>query len=166
MKLLRKIIVGMMFGFICHPSWAADGFDLLREEKIGNLRIDLPEKEVKKAISCKEKRGADKLWGADEAYHQEWAYADCGITLDIVSDKKRGAKKIASISLFAPSTLSTRRGIRIGSSMQEVMKAYKPYWNKEESDTHHFIAGSIYGGLIFSQEKQKVKSIFLGAAAE
>jgi hypothetical protein len=166
MKRLRKIIVGMMFGFICHVSWAADGFDLLRKEKIGNLRIDLPEKEVKTAISCKEKRGADKLWGADGAYHQEWAYADCGITLDMVSDKKRGAKKVAAITLIAPSTLSTQRGIRIGSSTQEVMKAYKPFWNEEESDSNQFVAGSIYGGLIFTHKKKKVSGIFLGAAAE
>ncbi|AMC35843.1 hypothetical protein [Janthinobacterium sp. B9-8] len=166
MKPLRKIITGMMFGFICHASWAADEFALLREEKIGNLLIDLPEKEVRKAISCKEKRGPDQLWGADGAYHQEWAYADCGITLDMVSDKKQGAKKIASITLFAPSTLNTQRGIRIGSSTQEVMKAYKPYWNKEESDSNQFVAGSIYGGLIFTHKKKKVNGIFLGATAE
>ncbi|NHQ88010.1 hypothetical protein HA050_18020 [Iodobacter sp. HSC-16F04] len=166
MKPLRTIIIGMILGLIGHTTSAADEFALLREEKLGNLQIGLPEKEVIKTISCKEKRGPDKLWDADGAYHQEWFYTDCGITLDMVSEKKRGAKKIAAITIFAPSTLSTRRGIRIGSSMQDVMKAYKPYWNKEESDANHFIAGSIYGGIIFSQEKKKVKSIFLGAAAE
>lgn len=30
----------------------------------------------------------------------------------------------------------------------------------------HFIAGSIYGGLMFDFEGGKVRSIFLGAAAE
>jgi hypothetical protein len=166
MKTLEKIIISMIFGLSYHTAVAADEFSLLKEEKIGHLKINLPEKEVKTVISCKEKRGADELWDADGAYHQEWAYDDCGITLDMISDKKRGAKKIASITLFAPSTLNTLRGIRMGSSMQEVIKAYKPYWNKEASDANQFVAGSIYGGLIFTIEKKKVSRIFLGAAAE
>ena len=47
------------------------------------------------------------------------------------------------------------------------MKAYKPYWNREESEFFgNFVAGSIYGGLVFYFQNDKVSKIFLGLAAE
>jgi hypothetical protein len=166
--MLRKIIVVIMFfGFVCSFSFAADDFSLLKEERIGDLRINLSEKHVSKAIKCALKRGPDELWAADGAYHQEWKFAACGITLDMVSEKKGGLKSIGSIILVKPARLSTKQGIRIGSSEQEVMNAYKTYWNKEDSKHFEsFVAGSIYGGLIFKFRNGKVNSIFLGAAAE
>jgi hypothetical protein len=164
--MLKKITIALLFGLISNISLAASEFALLQEERIGSLRIDQAEQEVKKAISCTAKRGPDQKWEADGAYHQKWSYAGCGITLDMVSDKKGTAKRIGAITLTAPSTLSTRHGIRIGSKMQEVMQAYKPYWNKEESDANNFVAGSIYGGLIITPAGGKVSQIFLGAIAE
>ena len=47
------------------------------------------------------------------------------------------------------------------------MKAYKRDRNEEESTPgSSFIAGSIYGGVIFQIENGKVSQIFLGAAGE
>ena len=103
----------------------------------------------------------------DGVYHQKWEYTGCGITLDMVSDRKGALKSIESITLVSPGTLSTKRGVRIGSTRQEVMKAYKPYWNREDSEFFgNFVAGSIYGGLAFTFQNGKVSKIFLGAAAE
>ncbi|MEZ0375361.1 MAG: hypothetical protein ACAI44_40105, partial [Candidatus Sericytochromatia bacterium] len=116
---------------------------------------------------CKAKLGPDQLWGADGAYHQSWSYPACGVSLDMVSDKPKQAKTIASISLSAPSKFATRRGIRIGSSEQQARKAYAKEYNAEESQSgQSLVFGSIYGGLICNLEKGKVKGIFLGAAAE
>jgi hypothetical protein len=145
---------------------AKDDFALMGKERIGSLRIGLPEKKVKQAINCKVTREADRLWGADGAYHQTWKYADCGITLDMVSDKAGASKSIASITLTKPSRLSTTRGMRIGSTSKAVIKAYKADWNRESSNSDTFVAGSIYGGLIFNFQNGKVSKIFLGAAAE
>ena len=154
-------------GFMFSTSFAADEFALLKEERIGDLRIGLPEKDVRKAIHCPLKRGKDELWEADGDYHQSWEYVGCGVTLSMVSEKKGGSKSIESISLVSPSTLSTKRKIRIGSAKQDVIKAYKSHWNKEDSKRPDvFVAGSIYGGLMFTFENDKVNSIFLGAAAE
>lgn len=145
---------------------AGEEFDLLTE-RIGTLRIDQPEAEVKKAVTCALKRGRDTKQAADGAYHQEWTYADCGLTLDMVSAKKGGTKAVASIAVTAPSALASKRGIRIGSSQQEASKAYKAFWNKEESQSYDgFVAGSIFGGLMFRFENGKVSQMFLGAAAE
>lgn len=160
-------VLAVTLGFLYNASYAADEFSLLNEERIGNLRIGLSEEEVKKTVRCELKREPDVLWGADGLYHQQWEYVGCGITLDMVSEKKGAAKKIESITLVAPSTLSTKRNIRVGSAKREVIKAYKSHWNKE--DSKHFgggVAGSIYGGVMFTFEKDKVTRIFLGAAAE
>ena len=166
--MLKKVFVSIMLaGVVCGFSFGADEFPLLKEERIGNLRIGISEAEVKKGIHCTLKRGPEELWGADGAYHQEWEYTGCGIRLGMVSEEKGGPKSVKSITVVGPSTLSTKRGIRIGSTEQEVMKAYKPFWNREDSKHFgNFVAGSIYGGLIFYFQNGQVSKIFLGAAAE
>jgi hypothetical protein len=164
----KKILASFILaGFACNVSVSADEFALLREERMGNLRIGLSEGEVKKNIHCTLKRGPEELWDADGAYHQEWEYVGCGITLGMVSEKKGALKSIESITLVSPSNLSTKRGIRIGSTEQEVIKAYKPFWNREDSTpSRYFVAGTIYGGLMFDFENDQVSQIFLGASAE
>jgi hypothetical protein len=158
------LLVGLIYGV----SFGADDFTLLLEERIGDLRVGLSEKEVKKSIHCKLKRGPERLWGADGAYHQEWVYAACGIRLGMVSDKKGGRKSVESVSVVGPCTLSTSKGIRIGSTEEEVMKAYRAHWNREDSEQlgKAFVADSIYGGMIFTFQDGQVTKIFLGAAAE
>jgi hypothetical protein len=160
-KILAAIIV------LASASGVALAADDLFEEPIGKLRLGLSESEVRKAIPCGGKRGPEQLWGADGAYHQKWVYADCGITLSMVSEKKGAPKAIESITVVSPSDLSTQGGIRIGSTEQEVMKAYASHWNKEDSSpSKTFVAGSVYGGLMFDFDAGKVSRIFLGAAAE
>jgi len=163
-----KIFVLIAFSVVlCSLSFAAGESSLLDEERIGDLRIGLSEKEVKKVVKCPLKLGPEEFWAADGAYHQEWRYATCGLTLGMVSEKKSGSKSVESITVVSPSRLSTKRGIRIGSSGQEVMNAYKSEWNEEESKHFgRFVAGSIFGGLMFDIRDGKVTGIFLGAAAE
>ncbi len=147
-------------------AFAAKGSDLIADERIANLRIGLTESDLKKAIDCTLKRGPENLWGADGMYHQAWQCAECGLDLGMVSEQRGGKKVVESISLTAPCALATKRGIRIGSTEQEVRKAYKKDWNKEDSSQDSFVAGSVYGGIIFQFRKGKVARIFLGASAE
>ena len=171
-SVIKRAFTSFIFMWcVCSVSFATDKlpdeFTLLHKERIGSLRIDLPEATVKKVIPCSLKREADTLWGADGIYHQKWVFFGCGISLDMTSDKKGGPKSIFSIAVISPSILRTQRNIQIGSSRQEVINAYRHEWNKENSmPSGSFIAGSIYGGLIFNFESNKVNRIFLGAAAE
>jgi len=86
------------------------------------------------------------------------------------SGHKKGRKGIAGITITSPSTLQTKRGIYIGSTEQEVVEAYAG--TQEEEDRlfrkkgEEFVAGSIYGGMIFIFADGRVSQIFLGAAAE
>lgn len=161
------LIVFQSFVAVAEQKNSADEFALLKKEQIGNLRIDMPETEVRKVVHCTLKRGPDKLWGADGLYHQKWNYGECGLVLDMVSEKKNILKSIGSITIVSPSAWGTIKGIKIGSTENEVVKAYQSAWSREDSEKGKtFVAGSIYGGLIFSFRNGKVNSIVLGAAAE
>ena len=167
-RMFQKLsAVILLLGFLSGVGCAAPNSNLLTEERIGCLRIGLSEGDLKKSLSCELKRGPENLWGADGAYHQTWQCASCGLNLGMFSEKRRGSKAIESITLTSPSTLSTKRGIRIGSSEKEVRKAYRALWNREDSKASgSFVAGSIFGGMIFYFQDGKVREIFLGAAAE
>jgi len=161
------LVAGLASGaFAAAADDKPDMFALLKEEQIGDLRLGLTEKEVKTKIPCKLKKGKEEFWAATGEFVQKWDYPDCGISLNMGSGRKGGAKKVLSITAKKPSPLKTKRGIGIGDPEQEVMKAYGPYQDKEMSQEGQFVAGSVYGGLIFSFEKGRVAQMFLGAAAE
>jgi hypothetical protein len=85
----------------------------------------------------------------------------------MASETEKGQQNIAFIKLVSPSRLATKRGIKIGSSIEEVSFAYAKEKDQEMSiPDQTFVAGSIYGGLIFTFDQGRVSEIFLGAAAE
>ena len=141
--------------------------ELMSEERIGNLHIGMLENEFQGLSNCTAKRGHEELSDATGEYGQQLNYTDCGISLDMTSEKKGSPKSISLITLTSPNIMATKRGIRIGSTEQEVMTAYKPFWNKDESvPKKMFLAGSIYGGLMFDFKNGKVSQIILGKMAE
>lgn len=145
----------------------ADEFSLLKEERIGDFSIGLSEKTIKEKVPCSLKRGKEELWGADGIYHQTWDYPACGLSFGMSSEQKGGRKTVDSITVTAPSTLKTKRGIQIGSSEQDVIKAYNHDRNAEDSiEKQVFVAGSIYGGLVVNFKNNRVTELFLGAGAE
>ena len=60
------------------------------------------------------------------------------------------------------------RNIGIGSSKDEVLHAYNKEINFTENDLEFdtIVAGTVYGGVIFTFKNNYVSSIFIGAAAE
>jgi hypothetical protein len=165
--MLKKCFAFMvLIGIIGSGAFAAEEFPY-EKEQIGKLHIGLSEREVKQIIPGKPTRGAEERWGADGEYHQEWHYTDGGITLGMVSKKKGAPKSIESITITSPSLLQTQRGIRIGSPEAEVIKAYGRFQNAEDSKPGElFVAGSIFGGVMFDFQQGRVSRIFIGAAAE
>ncbi len=140
--------------------------DLSIAERLGALRLNLPEAEAKQAINCPMTAGKEQKWEADGSYHQEWHFA-CGVDLGMVSEKKGGKKTVQTIKVSGASTLKTSRGIGLGAGEKDVAKAYAKEWSKEESQMPDlFVAGSIYGGVMFTFKDHRVSEIFVGAAAE
>ena len=142
-------------------------FKLMKSEKIGELKLDMTEAQLKQALPGQPAKAADRLWGADGQYHQKWTYAKQGLRLSMVSEKKGAAKTVESIECSARCTLKSARGIGVGSTLADVQKAYAAEFNKEDSKLPvSFVAGTIYGGVMFSFKGGKVTVMYLGAAAE
>ena len=162
----RCLICIAMAGFLCGTAFAGEDFDYAKEG-VGAIHLGLSDKEVKRILPCKAKKGKDQKWGADGMFHQTWDLSDCGLNLDMASEKRGAAKSVASITANESCKLQTKSGIHIGSDQAEVAKAYGRFKNVEESrDGETFVAGSIFGGLIFQIQNGKVNGMFIGAAAE
>ncbi len=145
----------------------ASPWEFMKGEGFGPLRLGLRDAEVLALLGPPEERGESELWGADGLYHQEWRYPRRGITVEVVSSAMGGASKVASLTVSAPSRLRTRRGIGVGDREGEVRRVYRDVVDKEMPDEKdRFIAGSVYGGLVFLFEDGRVSEMFLGASAE
>lgn len=161
---------------VCLPVWSAGAEDSQvdenrgfksRDERIGGLRLDQPEKELAAVIACKPKKSGELLEEATGLYVQTWKYSDCGIVLKMGAERKGRAKVVENVTVTAPADLATSRGIRIGSTEAEVAGAYGAFEDQESSEKGKtFVAGSVYDGMIFHFKNGKVTKIFLGASAE
>ena len=139
------------------------GFDIMKNEAVGFLKIGLAAAEVLAGLGEPADKSPIRIWGADGLEHQKWRYPAKGIEFDMV--KRDGAFLVNMIRITTPCEYKTKQGIGIGSSAQEVQAAYTNKLNPEHNDTK-LVAGTIYGGIIFGLDGGAVSSIFIGAAAE
>jgi hypothetical protein len=148
---------------------AAATFDMATEH-LGRLRLGLSERQVNTVMKAEPEKGDVELWGATGEYGQTWFYPSQGIFVDVMSSAADGSKTVGSLAIQAPSTLTTQRGIGIGSSHADVLRVYgafrAPEYESWPNGEDSFVAGSIYGGLVFTFTEGAVSEIFLGAAAE
>jgi hypothetical protein len=169
LRLTSFAFAGLALTALC-PAAEADpdaAWKMLKAERFGELRLELPEKDVLKLLGKPEKQGRVVLQGADGMYVQTWSYPAKGLEFTMSAEKKTGPKSIASITAFPPCDFSTKKGIKIGSPEGDTRKAYAAWADRENaSEKNTFIAGSVYGGIIFNFTKGKVSRIFFGAAAE
>jgi hypothetical protein len=154
-------------GSVLRKDFGAMGFRLLSGEKHFVLDDAETEKDVLKLLGKPEKKSKAEFWGADGLIHQRWFYKKLGIAVDFVKEDKSGVGEAFSVTISAPSERKTSRGIGIGSTRREVLKAYAAEINREESRLPEtIVAGSVYGGVVFTMKNNSVVSIFIGAAAE
>jgi hypothetical protein len=167
--------LGFVFLFLADggtaPTRAADtsdaGFKLMQSESLDGLTLGMKAASLVKLLGKPEKTGKEENWEAIGEWVQRWSWPKLGVTAQLSSKEKGGAKTLLTVTLTTPSERATRKGIRIGSTEAEVVKAYGALRDKETSEAGKtFVAGSPYGGLTFQFTKGKVSEIFLGAAAE
>ena len=142
-------------------------FSLIRSESFGGLKLDMTIQEFEPLLPCTVVKGEPILWAGIGEIMQEWNYSDCGVKLQLSTVDPETPQIISSIIVRPPSEMETSRGIHIGSTEQEVTEAYADYLDEDYSvsgDT--LVAGSIYGGLVFTFKDNLVESMFLGAGAE
>ena len=139
----------------------------LEGEALGKISLGQKADALGAQAGKPESKGKDVLWEAIGEWVQEWRFPAQGLTVQMSSVKKGGAKSVLSLSAESPCKLATSRGIKIGSTEAEVTKAYRDVRNAEQSIAGQtFVAGSIYGGAIFTIKAGKIVQIFIGAAAE
>lgn len=163
----RQLFILATFAIVacCHALGADDKW--LENEALGKIKLGRKAADLAGLIGKPDSMGKDTKWEATGEWVQEWRFKSQGLTLHMASEAKGGAKTILTITAQAPSKLATARGIHIGSTIAEVTKAYGKVQDKEGSEPGKtFVAGSVYGGVIFTFNGGKVSQIFIGAGAE
>jgi len=145
---------------------AEQGFDLLKNESIGTLKIGQSLNEVQTILGEPVSKTELENWGADGRYYSTYNYSN-GLSLNMGSDDSTfNGANISSITASGNCSLKTGKGIGIGSTFEETKNAYQSLTDQDESNDSILVAGSVYGGLIFNFKNGKVNRFFLGAAAE
>ena len=153
--------------WIISPLSLRAGEKSVDQEAFGKLTLGQKGEDVLRILGKPESRGKEANWEAIGQWVQDWNYPAQGLTLPMASEKRGGAKTLLNISASAGCTLTTARGIGIGSSEAAVRKTYGAVEEKSEGKPGEtFVAGSLYGGVIFQFKAGKVTEIFIGAAAE
>ena len=168
MKSLLTCLVLSCSWFVPMPSLATekDKSALVANDSLGGVKLSQKPDAVAKLIGEPASKGKEVQWEATGDWVEEWSYPALGLKINMGATSKGGAKTVLSISATAPCKLATARGIKIGSALAEVSKAYKDAESKEGAEPGKtFVAGSIYGGVIFSLKDGKVTDIFIGAGA-
>ncbi len=150
-----------------HPeanTGTAEG-NLMYSENVGGISLGLDSKKLISLIGQPDTKTAPELWGADNAYHQDWNYTKQGIKLNMMGPAD-SVQQVNIITLTVPCSLKTKRSIGIGSTMQEVLSAYKEFIDTTAIHEESIIAGTEYGGIAFDLKNKKVQSIFIGALAD
>lgn len=146
---------------------SADAESLLDREALGPLKLGQTAADVTRLLGAPESRGKETEWAALGEWVQEWRFPRQGLKLHLAAAEKGGAQTVLMVTATAPCQFATAHGIKMGSSVAEVTRAYREVEDKEHSRPgESFVAGSIYGGVIFTFKEGKVAEIFLGAAAE
>lgn len=148
---------------------AESGPNVMGQEALGDLHYGMPASVAIKLVGQPSSRGSIEMEEATGSYVQSWTYKDQGLDLVMAAGTRKGSQTIYMITVAAPSTLKTHKGIGIGSSRKDVLAAYGTLRDPEDPSGDQadvFIAGSIYGGVFFTMVADKVSEIFIGAGAE
>lgn len=141
------------------------GIQLMKSESVGGIQLGLGINQVIEILGNPSEKSNPEMWEGDGEYHQNFSYVKEGLELDFIGQSESN-QTLNMITVTEPCTLKTKRQIGIGSSIEEVNADYKNKIDASSSNSETIIAGTIYGGIIFSFENSKVKSIFIGQSAE
>jgi len=141
------------------------GFELMKNESFGELKLELGTKKIKDLIGEPEEKTKSEIWEVDGEYHQDWKYRTKGIELNF-KGKSDSTRTVEMITIIKPCELKTKKLIGIGSEYDKVQSAYLNNIDQSASNAETIVVGTVYGGLVFNFENNKVTSIFIGASAE
>lgn len=136
-------------------------------DDLGPLHLRMSETEVLEAIGEPDSRSDGEVWGATGFFVQTWFYPTLGIALEMETRIEDEPARVIMMTADEHCKLLTSRGIHVGSGEEEVIAQYGAYQEPDSSaSSDSFVAGSIYGGVIFRFTEGLVTGLFFGAAAE
>jgi hypothetical protein len=83
----------------------------------------------------------------------------------MVADTRNGPRHVRDVSVSAPRTYATKRGIHVGSTRADVERLYPRSPDDQHDDPSAYLVGSVYGGLLFTFKHDRVASISIGMFA-
>jgi hypothetical protein len=129
------------------------------------LKIGLSESSVRDKLGKPDSIGNAILWDAIGLEVYSIFYFEQGIKLEM-EDDGQGNTHIMSILISPPSTSKITPGIGIGTSRQELIKAHRDRIDQENSTKNSILVGSLYDGVLFTLESDRITNIFIGSLAE
>lgn len=138
-------------------------------ESLGKITEGQPAEDVVRIAGKPASKGKVREMAATGEWVQEWNYPALGIRLSMAASTRRGPMTVSQLWAKDGCKWATRRGIKIGDTIAAVRKAYGDveYTAPDGKRSRElFIAGSLYGGVLFTLKDGKVTEIFIGASAE
>jgi hypothetical protein len=139
-------------------------FTLYETEVIGPLHAKLTGDELVKVLGSPARRTRPQAEEATGAWVSHWRWA--GVEVDVTADTRSGPWTTRSVTVTAPPAFATRRGVHVGSARAEVLKLYPGEPGEVDDRPQEHLAGSPYGGMLFTFKDDKVASITIGVFAE
>ncbi|HWV15775.1 MAG TPA: hypothetical protein VN030_10105 [Cellvibrio sp.] len=160
------LLVGVVPGV--YAEQPSDSTSVVIYEPIGGLVYGMGRIAAFKQLGVKPALGEIGMSGMTGAYYQVADFTSLGVSLTLISYSETAPQEVDAISVVAPSTLKTQRGIHIGSSEADVIAAYKAEYSKDDSEAGaRVVVGNIYAGaLYFSIEHGKVVEISVASGQE
>lgn len=147
---------------LAHPLVARAQDDeiskMAKAETLGDLKIDLAEKELTKLLGKPESVGKVTREEGDGNFVQVLKYPSKGLEVTVTAEKKTGPRTVSKFSAGAACKLATKKGITVGSSADDVKKAYAGFVRNDSSD-ERIVVGSIFHAVFFDITGGKVSRI-------
>ncbi len=138
----------------------------IMRETIGGLKLGMDAEEAVTMLSEPDSKTKPFEEAATGYIKSEWIWKTKGVQLTM--DSSQGKNEVVAIVVRYPFKGKTSCGISIGSTMDEAKNTYGKYLDKDFSQGDSIIAGTVYGGIMFSKgvSSDEISSIAIGAFAE
>lgn len=136
-------------------------------DDIEGLPLGLSANDIQAALGAPTSKSDIVEEGATGEFVSTWTWDKAGVSAKMSAVAEDLDPNLGTITIKAPSTLKTKKGIGIGATADEVLTTYGAAVNEQETTVDSIVVGSMFGGVIFSIDGNGiVTEIFVGAAAE
>ena len=146
------------------PTLAAPAITQL--QRIGSVRVRMTEAELREALGPAAHQGPFESDATSGWTNKTWTYSGKGLKVRLTSDgSPRKPWIVCGITATEPCQLRTSRGLKLGSTRQEVEAAYKGEIDDSASAVDMIVVGKAEDGVIFRFRDGKAVEINLGPSA-